>query len=148
MTIQFSYNIIDCFPYAVYFTPMTNLFCNWKFVPPNLLCVFQSSLPTPFPLATPCLFSLSRSLFLFYYCIFICFLDSTYKWIIWYFFFWLCLTVLLSMMCSMSMHVVAKGKNVCYRMVLTFVCASCVRLFVTLWTVTHQALLSMEFSRK
>ena len=50
------------------------LFCNCQFILPNPFTVFTS--PTPAPLATIHLFSVSMSLFVSLFCS----LDSTYKW--------------------------------------------------------------------
>ena len=65
-TIQRYYIITGCIPHAMHFTAVTHLFCNWKFVLLNLLHLFHLS-PTPSPLETTYLFSVSMSLFLFCY---------------------------------------------------------------------------------
>ena len=87
--------VIDCIPHTVHFIPMTHLFCNWKFVPLNLLHLFPF-LPLPYTLlATTCLFSVYISLFLFFI-----FGDSTYKISVWFH---------LVLIPSRSIHIVANG---------------------------------------
>ena len=42
------HTIIDCIPYAVLYIAVTDLFCDWKFIPFNLPGLFYSSLiPLP-----------------------------------------------------------------------------------------------------
>ena len=62
----------------LYITP-PDLFYNWKFVPFDHLHSFHST-PSPLPLVTTNVFSVSMSSFfhLFFVCLFV--LDSTYKW--------------------------------------------------------------------
>ena len=62
VTIQRYYNIyfFYCIPHAVHFTLMTDLFCNWNFVPLNLPYLFHSSLHAP-PLWQPQSIHVARS---------------------------------------------------------------------------------------
>ena len=42
---QSYYDIIVCIPYAIYYTPITYLFYNWKPVPLNYRYLFLSTAP-------------------------------------------------------------------------------------------------------
>ena len=43
VTIKWYYIVVDYIPHMVHFIFITHLFCNWKFVPLNLLHLFLSS---------------------------------------------------------------------------------------------------------
>ena len=58
--------VIDYIPHTGHFIPVTHLFCYWNFVPLTLPHFFFPP-PTPSPLATTCLFSVSITLFIFCY---------------------------------------------------------------------------------
>ena len=60
VTRQRYYIIIDYIPHTVHFIQVTHLFCNWKFLPLYFLPFSLIFPPLSSPLATTCLFSLSK----------------------------------------------------------------------------------------
>ena len=94
---------------AVYFIPVTLLFCNWKLAPLNLPLCFTHS-PTPSPLWQPPVCSLYLWI-CFCFIIFVhlaCFSDFTYKWNHMIFvFLWV---ISLGIIPSRFIHVVTNGK--------------------------------------
>lgn len=56
VTMQSYYNIADYIPYVILYIPVTDLFCNWKFLPLNSLLISPNPL-LPSPLATTGWFS-------------------------------------------------------------------------------------------
>ena len=73
------YNIIDYRHHAVHYIPMTYLFYNWKLVCFDPLCQFHP-LPIPLPLWQTPFCSLYLWFLFCFVCSFVVFLDSTYKW--------------------------------------------------------------------
>lgn len=45
ITLERYYNIIDFIPYAVFFTSVAYLSCNWKLVPPSSQILSSTHLP-------------------------------------------------------------------------------------------------------
>ena len=70
--------IIDNIPDVIRFIPMTHLFCKWKCVPLNFPRLFHSSSHLP-PLWQP---PVLRIYDCFLFCLFLLFLDSTYKYVV------------------------------------------------------------------
>ena len=95
-------NIIKYSHHAVHYTPVTYLLQNWKFLSRCLSPI----LPTPSPtLWQPSIFPLYLWVL---FSLFICFVDSTYKWNYMVFvFLWV---ISLSIILSRSIHVAANGK--------------------------------------
>ena len=65
------HTIIDCIPYAVLYIAMTDLFCDWKFIPFNLPRFLLLSHPPPLWQPTSLICESVAVLF--------CALDSTYR---------------------------------------------------------------------